>query len=355
MINKNISKAESGVAISVLMSVYNTKEEYLRKAIESILFQSFSDFEFIIFNDCGDEKTTAILREYQDGRIRLIENTENKGLTKNLNMGITLAKGKYIARMDADDISLPNRLKIQYSYMEKHPDVGILGGTVLTGNTQSVVWRYFPQEWRRVSLLFANYGIIHPSAFFRVDFLRKNGLLYNEDYDKSQDYELWTRAFRVGKMAVCKQPILYYRCHSGQISTNSNTNVRQKELDVQIRKNLFNELIPDASNKEYDQLLDLNTEILSEKDLSELFCRIIKGNERKKIYSDYFLKNELALRWFWILRGVIPRSNTKEYRQGYWFRYLLTPKFLVYFLKNKILRILCEPKKIRGDAEERFK
>lgn len=355
MKNRRTSKAKCEVAISVLMSVFNMNEEYLRRAIESVLGQSFTDYEFIIFNDCSDERTTAILREYQDERIRLIENAENKGLTKNLNVGIAMAKGKYIARMDADDISLPERFKIQYSYMERHSDVDILGGAVLTDNTKSVVWRYFPQEWRRVSLLFANYGIVHPSAFFRTEFFNKNKLLYNEDYDKSQDYELWVRAFKLGKMAVCKQPVLYYRRHSGQISTNNYSSVRQKELDAQIRRNLFRELIGDAEKNEYDQLLNLNVEILSAKDLAELFCRIIRENEKKNIYSTYFLKNELALRWFWILRGVIPRNLSGEYKQGYWFHYLNTPQFWRYFFKNKILRILCEPRKIRRCVEDGFK
>lgn len=349
-----IMKAKSSAkpSISILMSVYNTKEEYLRKAIESILTQSFTDYEFIIFNDCSDEKTTAILHEYQDARIRLVENTKNQGLTKNLNAGINLAKGKYIARMDADDISLPDRLKIQFSYMENHPDIDMLGGEILFEDIKSVYWRYFPQEWRQINLLFMNCGICHPAAFFRTEFLRKNEILYNEEYDKAQDYELWTRAFRVGKMDICHFPILFYRKHSGQISTNIDTSIRQKELDIQIRRNLFRELISNADSGEYEQLLNLDMEVLSADKLSNLFIRIVRGNEKKKIYSDYFLKNELALRWFWILRGVIPRVNTKDYWQGYWFRYLRTPKFWLYLIKNKFWRILCTPKKVRRTVED---
>ncbi len=336
------------------MSVFNTTEIYLRKAIESILNQSFSNYEFIIFNDCSNEKTTAILREYKDKRIKLIENNENKGLTKNLNTGIALAKGKYIARMDADDISLQNRLKIQYSYMERHPKIDILGGTVVSDDIKNICWRYFPQEWRRVNLLFKNYGIVHPTAFFRTDFLKKNKLFYNEEYDKAQDYELWTRALRIGKLAVCKETVLYYRHHDAQISVAGSTKGRQKELDAKVRKDLFVELIPEATNDEYDQLLNLNREILSANNLSKLFARMIEENHRKKIYSMHFLKNELALRWFWILRGVIPRHNRKEYMQGYWFHYLITPEFLAYFIHNKILRILCRPRKMRANWEDRF-
>ena len=168
MKSHKLLKSKFKVSVSVLMSVYNTKEEYLRKAVESILNQSFTDYEFIIFNDGGDKKITTIIQGYSDKRIRLVENSENIGLTKNLNKGITMARGKYIARMDADDISLPNRLKVQYYYMEKHPDIDILGGAVWSNNVKNVYWRYFSQEWRKVNLLFGNYGICHPTAFFNT-------------------------------------------------------------------------------------------------------------------------------------------------------------------------------------------
>lgn len=333
------------IAVTVLMSVYNTKEEYLRQSIESILQQSFTDYEFIIFNDCSNEKTSKILREYKDKRIRLIENSENRGLTKNLNTGIDLARGKYLARMDADDISLPNRLKIQHSYMEKHPDVDILGGYILSENRKHLCWRFFPQELRRVNLLFGNCGIYHPSAFFRMDFLNDNEMRYNEEFDKSQDYELWTRAFRIGKLAVCNKLILYYRRHEGQISVNSVTSRRQKELEEQVRKNLFIELLNSIAAQECMQLLNLNKEVISADQLSDLFIRMIEQNAKKEIYSAYYLKNELALRWFWILRGIIPRDNLKEYKQGYWFSYLQKPQFIAYLLKNRFLRIICETRK----------
>lgn len=342
------------VLITVLMSVFNTKEEYLHKSIQSILNQSFTDFEFLIFNDCSNVRTTAILRGYKDERIKLIENSINKGLTRNLNVGIGMARGKYLARMDADDISLPKRLETQYTYMEKHQDVDILGGKVLSDSEMYVCWRYYPQELRRVSLLFGNFGIFHPSAFLRTDFLRKNNLFYDEEYDKSQDYELWTRAFRIGKVAVCREPILYYRFHAGQISTDNNTKSRQKELDAQIRQKLFVELIPCLTDKESEQLLNLNTEILSADSLSDLFFRIVEENEKKEIYSTYFLKNELALRWFWILRGIIPRSCINDYKRGEWFRYIKTLQFGIYLLRSRLLRILCEPRRIRKPVEDKL-
>ena len=112
--------------VTVLMSVYNG-EKHLREAIDSILNQTFGDFEFLIINDGSTDRTADILQSYQDSRIKIIHNEKNIGLTKSLNKGLKLAKGEYLARMDADDISYPNRLEVQYEYMEKNPNVGIVG------------------------------------------------------------------------------------------------------------------------------------------------------------------------------------------------------------------------------------
>ena len=122
------------VCVSVLMSVYNEPEEWMRVAIDSILGQTFTDFEFIIINDNPKRKLNReILSDYakQDKRIVILENEENIGLTKSLNKGLKVAKGKYIARMDADDISLSDRLEKQVNFMEEHPEVGVCGANIL--------------------------------------------------------------------------------------------------------------------------------------------------------------------------------------------------------------------------------
>ena len=115
------------IKISVVMSVYNTSETYLKEAIESILNQSLPDFEFIIINDASNRATSAILNQYTDERIVRIENQQNLGITASLNEGLEIARGRYIARMDADDVSFPERLSKQYQYMEKHPHIAVLG------------------------------------------------------------------------------------------------------------------------------------------------------------------------------------------------------------------------------------
>src|SRR6185295_3491651 len=123
--------------VSVLMSVYNG-EKYLKEAMESILNQSFPDFEFLIFNDSSTDSGREIILSFNDPRIVLVDNEKNIGLTKSLNKGLSLAKGKYIARMDADDISDAGRLNEQVNYMEKNSDVAVCGSWVQFLNESEV-------------------------------------------------------------------------------------------------------------------------------------------------------------------------------------------------------------------------
>src|SRR3989344_5781814 len=114
--------------ISVLMPAYNARK-YIGEAIESILNQTFKDFEFIIINDCSTDKTKKIIEEYanKDARIKLINNATNLGLTKSLNIGLKEARGEYVARLDADDVALPERLEKQYEFMEKNKETTLVG------------------------------------------------------------------------------------------------------------------------------------------------------------------------------------------------------------------------------------
>ena len=187
--------------ISVIMSVYNA-EKYLEKAIDSILNQTYQDFEFIIVNDCSNDGSYAILKEYEKNYkcIRLINNTKNLGLTKNLNRAIAASKGEYIARMDADDISEINRFERQIEYFNNHKEVDILGtfsndineyGEVIRTRTNPVSHNEI------ISMLPKLSPMAHPSVMFKKRSLEKIDF-YNEKYRTSQDLEMWYRAAGTG-------------------------------------------------------------------------------------------------------------------------------------------------------------
>ena len=209
--------------VSVLMSVYNG-EPYLRQAIESILDQSFADFEFIIVDDGSQDRTWDILREYaaRDARIVLIQNEANIGLTRSLNKGLAQARGKYIARQDADDVSLPERLELQVRYLEKSPQVGVLGSWIqfIDEHGEAMGIRRLPVEPGLVkwSLLFGNY-LVHTTVMFRRALVDQvGGYAPNTKY--AQDYELWSRMYPRSKVVNLAQVLVHHREHAKSIVAN---------------------------------------------------------------------------------------------------------------------------------------
>ncbi len=204
--------------VSVVMSVYNG-ELHLAAAIESILSQTYKDFEYIIINDGSTDNSLAIIREFEkkDRRI-VVRDRANKGLIYSLNEGIQLAKGHYIARMDADDMSMPERLEKQLAYMEEH-NLDICGSAVRVFNTQREIrtWSYPVDDAAIKFMLKFKTAFAHPSVLMRTS-LFKTGLRY-ADCKHAEDYRLWVdMALQNYKMGNMDAVLLRYRCHSGQVS-----------------------------------------------------------------------------------------------------------------------------------------
>jgi len=199
--------------VSVLMSVHNG-ERYLREAIESILSQTFLDFEFIIVDDASRDGTPEILEKYakQDERVRLLLNFRNRGLTRSLIRGLNVAQGEYLARQDADDLSLPTRLERQVDLLEHHPEVDVVGtwsahidvdGRVF-GRTHVVN----TTEAIREALSQGKTPFCHGSVMMRTAALEAVGG-YDESFPVSQDFELWHRMLHAGRRLVVLEEELY--------------------------------------------------------------------------------------------------------------------------------------------------
>jgi glycosyltransferase involved in cell wall biosynthesis len=206
--------------ISVLMSVYNG-EKYLLPAVESILQQSFQDFEFLIINDGSDDSTRDLLDSLKDSRIKIITNHKNLGLTKSLNIGLQIAAGKYIARFDSDDIAFRNRLMVQYHFLEQNPHIGVLGTNALSNGKYFRYKTHLPEtdpviKWK---LFFMN-PFIHPAVMFRKDLVLSIGG-YNEERKAGQDYDLWTRLAPKTKFANLPGTLVFLRWHQENISVKS--------------------------------------------------------------------------------------------------------------------------------------
>lgn len=212
------------------MPVYNG-EKYLREAIESILRQTFPDFTFLIIDDGSTDNSVDIIKSYDDPRIKLLVNEKNIGISKTLNLGIEEASTKYIARMDQDDISLPNRIEEQIRFMEVHPNVGVCGTWMIAFNAENksvLKKRPIKNDDIKAMLLFHN-PMAHPTVMMQKEVLDKNNLRYDPLFDGLEDYDLWERTSMVTSMENIPKALLRYRLHSTQLSRTSPA--RQEKLD----------------------------------------------------------------------------------------------------------------------------
>jgi len=287
------------------MSVHNS-EKYLAEAVESILNQTWSDFEFIIINDASADSSRTIIEGYHDPRIKLVENETNLGLTRSLNTGIDMAQGDYIARMDCDDISLPARLQKQVMFMESHPEVGICGTWVKTiGEGGSDIWNY-PTDHETIKSRFVFESVLaHPSVMINRELLNRYNLRYDPAWSRAQDYEFWTRCSGFFRLANLNDVLLFYRRHSAQIGkTFQNEQAHYANL---VRKRLVEQLAerlgitPDAKSLELHYSLgtwqfeaDLNFVVRA----NEWLSMLQDANTKCGLFPQEAFSRVLGERWF---------------------------------------------------------
>jgi glycosyltransferase involved in cell wall biosynthesis len=249
--NTLLNKMNNNPMITVLMAVHNG-EKYLKEAVDSILVQTYSDLEFIIIDDASTDKTKDILNSFIDKRIRIINNDQNIGLTKSLNKGLLESKGEYIARMDADDISLPERLEMQKKFLDANKDVVCLGGMteiVDNNNNRTGQKRVLTNaDEIRFRLVLAN-QIAHPASMFRKDVIKSVGN-YNEHFKYVQDFELWSRLSSLGyKISNLDRILIKYRFHKQSITQNDRTRDKAYEFVIQIIQNNISRYITTNRNE----------------------------------------------------------------------------------------------------------
>ncbi|MBD2519712.1 glycosyltransferase [Nostoc sp. FACHB-973] len=222
--------------ITVLMPVYNG-ELYLREAIDSILAQTFQDFEFLIINDGSTDSTREIVCSYDDPRIRLIDNDYNLGLTRSLNKGLKLAEGEFVARQDADDISDPKRLAKQISFLETHPEVALVGTWYKDIDPQGklIVKRNLPCNSTQIRWEFLFYcPFVHSAVMFHKCTITEQIGLYNEAYSYAQDYNLWWRICRTLQVRNINQYLVKLRINPSSMTATYGNIVDDEPLQIQL-------------------------------------------------------------------------------------------------------------------------
>ncbi|MDO9000765.1 MAG: glycosyltransferase family 2 protein [Bacteroidota bacterium] len=203
--------------VTILMPVYNA-DFFLKRAMDSILEQTYSNIEFLIINDGSTDNSLSIIKSYSDNRIVLIENEKNLGLIYSLNIGLQKARGKYVARMDADDVSYKNRIQKQLVFMENHSDVGILG-TFIQKEKKFELYANpkLTSNELKARLIFNNI-FNHPTILFRNSFLKEQNISYNAEFKHAEDYNLWLNTIPKTDFAILNESLLYYENHQSQVS-----------------------------------------------------------------------------------------------------------------------------------------
>lgn len=286
--------------ISVVMPAYNA-EKYIGEAIESILNQTYTDFEFIIINDGSTDKTKEIIDSYNDSRIVYLENKKNSGIVVTLNKGLDFATGEYIARMDADDIAVDTRFEKQIAIMEGDKSIGVLGtGTKIFGETVETKETHstLQPEKLKAELLFST-CICHPSAMIRKKVLDDHHLRYKAEYKGAEDYELWWQIASVSKIVTIPDVLHCYRIHPNQVTQVKNDaykDLLMRMLELRLRtlkislsdyeKECF--LIYCMGNfKEFDQK-KLHTYI-------DVLSKILNHNRKEPFFNQKSLQEVSAL------------------------------------------------------------
>ena len=283
-------------AISVVMSVYNSAT-YLKDAIESILDQTFEDFEFIIIDDGSTDNSVDIIKSYKDQRIVFLQNYKNIGLAKSLNKGISIARGKYIARMDADDISYNSRLEKQFQYMEDNEDIAISGSWIQTIGEKVELWKYPTSDKAIKSELIFNSALAHPSIIFRKNMFQVKNLYYDESIDKAQDYELWSRVAQVYKISNIPEVLLGYRLHAAQAGKLYRRN--QSNVAKIVRYSLLRKLGISFDESEYKIHERLSChQAVPPRSASEWLEKLIEGNNKSK-FVDPAVFNKYIAEKYW--------------------------------------------------------
>lgn len=303
-----ISYKDKDPTITVIMPIYNC-DLYVKEAIDSILNQTFSDFEFIIIDDASTDNTVSIVKKYNDLRIKLIEKEKNSGYTNSLNYGLSIAKGEYIARMDGDDISFPERFEKQIDFLDKNLDVVVCGSFFKIIGTDKIYAVCENHEEIKLAML-QECPMGHPTVMMRKKIFQEYNLIYDRSKEPAEDYDLWTRLVFLGKLHNLQEVLLNYRMHNSQVSNKRNN--EQKKAAIEIKLNLLNHLNFEKNDESRNVLKKIiQRDVLGFEEMQQfpaLKNKLILANEisffekigfekyllnlKKNIFKDYFLNRE---------------------------------------------------------------
>jgi glycosyltransferase involved in cell wall biosynthesis len=303
-------KLSKNPKVTVLMPVYNG-ERYLREAVESILDQTFTDFEFLIINDGSTDRTVKIIESYSDPRIRLVHNEKNMKLIATLNKGLKLARGEYIARVDCDDISLPERLAKQVAFMDANPEVGVLGTAFQTIDSYGKSLNspiLYPSQYSflRWSLCFYS-PIVHPTVMMRKELvLGADG--YSPEAIHVEDYDLWRRLSGVTQLSNLQDVLIYLRKHDANVTEIYLTEhfknaeiINRLIISETLGEDISVELVRSLRNQEFKEVKD----VIRVSNLIDKLYRAFVYTNKLSTYEKKLIRKDAASRLLTIARPYI--------------------------------------------------
>ncbi len=324
------------ITVSVILPVYNC-EKYIFESVTSVLNQTFSDFELLIIDDCSTDATLSIIKSINDARIILIQKPKNSGYTDSLNMAIKLAKGKYIARMDGDDICLPERFAKQVAFLNANREVILCGTAIQMIGSDKVLKHPVAHEEILTKLCFGT-SFCHPSVMVRKEILLENN--YDKSFEPAEDFELWTRLAFLGKLANLDAVLLQYREHPNQIS-NTNTSVQLNNA-FRAKLQMLNHLsvLDSFTKEEVSVALEnvLHYSFAEVKKSLQLFTYLINKNQKTLVFQVDLFEEKASKMRIAFLKRFLENGESNTLRK---LLFLLTRISVIDFWK-----VLNLPKKL---------
>lgn len=305
--------------ISVIFPAYNV-EIYIAASIESILNQTFSNFELLIYDDASTDNTLEIIKGYSDKRIKLFTKEKNRGYTDSLISGINIATGKYIARMDSDDIADLTRFEKQFNFLESHPQYGIVGSNLkaMLPNNSSQIWEFPENDEDIKAFSISNSPFAHPAVMIRSDVLTSHNLNYDSNFEPCEDFYLWINLLKYTKGKNLKEPLINYRIHQQQTISRRKTQlieISNKIRNIVFENNFNISLTPiqTALNYSYfNEIKPINSvDIENNNSWRKELLSIVRNSKDKNNYIDLIYKS-----WITHLKSL------REFKPNYLF-YLL--------------------------------
>lgn len=331
--------------ISVLMSVYNA-EKYVAEAIESILNQTFKNFEFIIINDASTDNSRNIIASYNDPRIRLFDNEKNLHVARTCNRSISLARSNLLVRMDADDISVPDRLQIQFDFMQKNPHIGLCGGWFEQfGAVTGISKRVTDHDMIRFSMLYVM-PIHHPTAIMRKDVIVNNNIAYNPEYFAGEDHLFLIQIAEKTNVANIPKVLLKYRQHLN--STKDKLHEDLKYFLFRATQYQLNNMGVDITRDEFILFLrfcysDFNFSQAEFDCLENMLLKMIIANSKSNYLNHAFFSGIIAQKWFHLCYNLTSRMGKfiySKYRQSKLSKLLYIGIFpnMKFYLKSRLIK-----------------